>query len=187
MTERTYLTRALQTLSEGNQVLVHANDETPLITRHLPRHRRRRGATLWPGLATSNTTKRRPCAWPRRRRSPTASSTDFALRLGRRRTGPGPVGEAVRTGEAQIVNDTHHGEHSLRPDALAPSSTGCDPCVPFPSRSKTKSSGMIAIYSSSRTTSGPTRSRRSASWRPSSPTVSGGFATPSELQRETRP
>ena len=31
VTERIYLTRALSTLSEGNQVLVHAQDEASLI------------------------------------------------------------------------------------------------------------------------------------------------------------
>jgi PAS domain S-box-containing protein len=103
VTDRMYLTRALQTLCEGNQVLVHAKDENQLI------------ADICHAIVTVGDY---PLTWVGYLNNDQEKTVSVAAKAGRTglleglrfgwgddELGLGPVGEALRTGEVQIVNN----------------------------------------------------------------------------------
>ena len=103
ITERIYLTRALQTLSAGNQVLIHATNEDALVRDICHATVDAGGYPLaWVGFLEHDEAKSIRVAAAE---GVTDSLVDFHFSWGDGELGQGPVGEAVRTGDAQVVND----------------------------------------------------------------------------------
>lgn len=103
VTERTYLTRALQTLSEGNQVLVHAKNEDDLIA-DICHAIVTVGAypLTWVGYLEHDEAKTVHCVAKAGR---TGIIEGMRFGWGDDELGLGPIGEAIRTGEVQIINN----------------------------------------------------------------------------------
>jgi diguanylate cyclase (GGDEF)-like protein/PAS domain S-box-containing protein len=105
VTERTNLTRALRTLGQGNQVLVHATDEASLLADMCRTIVEAGGYLLaWVGYAEPDEGRIvRPMA--------AAGCTEYVEGLhvswGEEPTAEGPVGRAIRTATVQVVSDTH--------------------------------------------------------------------------------
>jgi diguanylate cyclase (GGDEF)-like protein/PAS domain S-box-containing protein len=144
VTERTYLTRALTTLSEGNQILVHARDEETLI------------ADLCQAVVTAGAY---PLSWvgyaqPDDEKSVrivaasglTAILDGIEFGWGDDELGSGPVGEAIRSGEVQVVNDTLTMELPPKRRERIREYDLRSMCA-FPLRLHGDTLGMIAIYS----------------------------------------
>jgi diguanylate cyclase (GGDEF)-like protein/PAS domain S-box-containing protein len=103
ITDRVYLTRALQTLSEGSQVLVHADDEESLIRDICKTMVEAGGYPLaWVGYLEHDEEKSIRIA-------AAAGVTDMLIGLpfswGDGELGQGPVGTSVRSGEPGVIND----------------------------------------------------------------------------------
>ncbi|MGH3733435.1 MAG: EAL domain-containing protein [Acidimicrobiales bacterium] len=144
VTERTYLTRALSTLSEGNQILVHAEDEGTLIA-DLCQAVVTAGAypLTWVGYAEPDDAKTvRVVAAA----GVTAILDSIEFTWGDDELSVGPIGGAIRSGEIQIVNNmltmeapptrrTRIREFDLRSLSA------------FPLKLHGETLGMIAIYS----------------------------------------
>jgi diguanylate cyclase (GGDEF)-like protein/PAS domain S-box-containing protein len=144
VTERTYLTRALSTLSEGNQILVHAQDEETLIA-DLCQAVVKAGAypLAWVGYALPDEAKtvRTVSA-----AGVTAILEGIDFGWGDDELGSGPIGGAIRTGEVQVVNNMltmdaplKRRERVMQFDLRSMST--------FPLRLHGEMLGMIAIYS----------------------------------------
>ena len=103
VTERVYLTRALQTLSEGSQVLVHAEDEASLIREICQTIVSVGGYPLaCVGYVEHDDAKSIRIVEP----AGLVESLDgLSFSWGDDELGQGPIGEAVRTGRVQLVND----------------------------------------------------------------------------------
>jgi diguanylate cyclase (GGDEF)-like protein/PAS domain S-box-containing protein len=106
ITDRIYLTRALQTLSQGSQVVVHAEDEASLIGGICKTMVEAGGYPLaWVGYLEHDEEKSIRVA-------AAAGATDMLIDLefswGDNELGRGPVGTSVRTGLPQVVNDIPH-------------------------------------------------------------------------------
>ncbi|MGB8179994.1 MAG: EAL domain-containing protein [Acidimicrobiales bacterium] len=144
VTERTYLTRALATLSEGNQILVHARDEETLIA-DLCQAVVTAGAypLTWVGYAQPDDEKNvRVVAAS----GLTAILDGIEFGWGEDELGSGPVGEAIRSGEVQVVNDTLTMElPPKRRDRLR--EYDLRSMCTFPLKLHGDTLGMIAIYS----------------------------------------
>jgi diguanylate cyclase (GGDEF)-like protein/PAS domain S-box-containing protein len=144
VTERTYLTRALQTLSEGNQVLVHARDEESLIA-ELCQAVVTAGAypLTWVGYVEhddAQTVRIAACAG----RTQILEGVEFGW--GDDELGMGPIGAAIRSGEVAIENNmltmttaSWRREHLKKFDLRSM-------CV-FPIKLHGDTLGIIAIYS----------------------------------------
>jgi diguanylate cyclase (GGDEF)-like protein/PAS domain S-box-containing protein len=103
VTERVYLTRALQTLSEGSQVLVHAENETSLIREICKTIVSVGGYPLaWVGYVEHDDAKTIRVAEPA---GLVDSLEGLSFSWGDGELGRGPIGETVRTGQVQVVND----------------------------------------------------------------------------------
>jgi diguanylate cyclase (GGDEF)-like protein/PAS domain S-box-containing protein len=103
VTERTYLTRALSTLSEGNQILVHARDEETLIADLCQAVVTVGDYPLcWVGYAKPDEAKnvRKVAA-----AGLTAILDGIDFGWGEDELGSGPIGGAIRSGNVQVVND----------------------------------------------------------------------------------
>jgi diguanylate cyclase (GGDEF)-like protein/PAS domain S-box-containing protein len=144
VTERTYLTRALQTLSEGNQVLVHAKDEDELI------------ADICNAIVTVGDYPLTWVGYLQRDREKTvrvaasAGRTDIidGLRFGwgDNDLGLGPIGEAIRTGDVQLINNML--TMNTAPDRFARvHQYDLRSMCAFPLQLRGETVGMIAIYS----------------------------------------
>ena len=146
VTDRTYLTRALQTLSEGNQVLVHAKDESELIA-DLCKAIVTVGdyPLAWVGYAQHDDAKR-PCASSPRRAAP-PSSTGMRVRLGRRRTRTRPDWRSDSHRRSAGRQQHAHDDDRARAARASARSTTCARCARFPLQLHGETFGMIAIYS----------------------------------------
>jgi diguanylate cyclase (GGDEF)-like protein/PAS domain S-box-containing protein len=103
ITERIYLTRALQTLSEGSQVLVHADDEESLIRDICKTMVEAGGYPLaWVGYLEHDDEQSIRVAASA---GVTEMLTDLQFSWGSGELGHGPVGTSVRSGEPQVIND----------------------------------------------------------------------------------
>ena len=105
VTEQTNLTRAVRTLSQGNEVLVHAVDESSLLQDSCRAIVAAGGYLLaWVGVVEHDAARSvRPVA--------AAGRTEYleGLRLGwgDDHLGRGPTGTAIRTRQVQVLSDTH--------------------------------------------------------------------------------
>lgn len=144
VTERTYLTRALSTLSEGNQILVHARDEESLII-DLCQAVVTAGAypLSWVGYAEPDDAKHVRIVAAA---GLTAILDSIEFGWGEDALGSGPVGGAIRSGEVQVVNDMlsmpappKRRERIMEFDLRS--------MCTFPLRLHGETLGMIAIYS----------------------------------------
>ena len=103
VTERTYLTRALRTLGQANQVLVQATEEASLLADTCRTIVDAGGYRLaWVGYIEHDAERTvRPVA--------SAGSTEYLVDLrlswGDVPSGQGPTGTAVRTGAVRVLND----------------------------------------------------------------------------------
>ncbi|MGA7833839.1 MAG: EAL domain-containing protein, partial [Acidimicrobiales bacterium] len=144
VTERTYLTRALQTLSEGNQVLVHAKDERQLIT------------DICHAIVTVGAY---PLAWVGYLQQDEEKTVSVAAKAGRDgildglafgwgddELGLGPVGGALRSGETQIVNNMLTMHTSAARYARVQDYDLRSMCA-FPLKLHGETVGVISIYS----------------------------------------
>lgn len=144
VTERTYLTRALQTLSEGNQILVHARDEESLI------------ADLCQAVVTAGVY---PLTWVGYVEHDDAKTVRIAASAGRTQTlegvdfgwgddelGSGPIGAAIRSGEVHVENNMLTVATSLRRHEHLKKFDLRSMCV-FPLKLHGDTMGIIAMYS----------------------------------------
>jgi PAS domain S-box-containing protein len=129
VTEQTNMSRAIRTLSQGNDVLVHATDETALLA-DTCRAIVATGEYLlaWVGSVEHDDARTvRPIA--------SAGRTEYLKNLqlgwGDDELGRGPTGAAIRTLGVQVLNDTHQSknfapwrdpadEHGLRASCALP-------------------------------------------------------------------
>jgi diguanylate cyclase (GGDEF)-like protein/PAS domain S-box-containing protein len=155
VTDRMYLTRALQTLSEGNQVLVHAKDEYELIADICQAIVTVGDYPLtWVGYANHDKEKTVSV-------SAKAGRTDIleGLRFGwgDDELGLGPIGEALRTGEVQIINNMLT-MHTAPERFLRVQDFDLRSMCAFPLQIHGEMLGMIAIYSEQLNYFGPNES-----------------------------
>jgi diguanylate cyclase (GGDEF)-like protein/PAS domain S-box-containing protein len=144
VTERTYLTRALSTLSEGNQILVHAQDEETLIA-DICQAVVTAGVypLTWVGYAEPDDAKNVRIVAAA---GLTAILDGIEFGWGEDELGFGPIGGAIRSGEVQVVNDMltmaapPKRRERIREFNLRSMCT-------FPLRLHGDTLGMIAIYS----------------------------------------
>jgi diguanylate cyclase (GGDEF)-like protein/PAS domain S-box-containing protein len=103
VTERTYLTRALATLSEGNQVLMHATDEETLVA-DLCQAIVEAGAypLAWVGYAEHDDAKTVRIVASA---GQSEILKDIEFGWGGDDLGTGPIGGSIRTGKIQIINN----------------------------------------------------------------------------------
>jgi diguanylate cyclase (GGDEF)-like protein/PAS domain S-box-containing protein len=144
VTERTYLTRALSTLSEGTQILVHAVDEERLVA-DLCQSVVTVGAypLTWVGYAEDDAAKSvRVVASA----GTTAILEGIEFGWGDDDLAVGPIGEAIRTGKLQIANNMLE---MAAPPARRERIREFDlrSLCAFPLKLHGETLGMIAIYS----------------------------------------
>jgi PAS domain S-box-containing protein len=151
VTERTSLSRALRTLGLGNEVLVHATDETALLADTCENIVASSGYLLaWVGYVEHDRGHTvRPVA--------SAGRTEYLNGLhfswGNDELGRGPTGTAIRTQTVQVLKDTHRSKkfrwraaadkHGLRTLCALPLVLGDDVI------------GVLSIYSGEPGTFGP--------------------------------
>jgi diguanylate cyclase (GGDEF)-like protein/PAS domain S-box-containing protein len=145
ITERIYLTRAVQTLSAGNQVLVHATDEASLIRDICQATVGAGGYPLaWVGYLEHDEAKSI-------RIEASAGATemlvDFGFSWGDGELGQGPVGTTVRSGEAQVVNDMLTAPRILPFRRTRAEQYGLRSICTFPLKVQNETIGVMAIYS----------------------------------------
>ncbi len=144
VTERIYLTRALQTLSEGNQVLVHATDEASLVQDICQAIVTAGGYPLaWVGYADHDEEKRIRLGAS----AGIVESIDgLEFGWGDDEIGSGPLGATIRTERAQVVNDILNSVvvpmRRLRAEKYDLRSV-CS----FPLKVQGEAIGLVAIYS----------------------------------------
>jgi diguanylate cyclase (GGDEF)-like protein/PAS domain S-box-containing protein len=145
VTERKHLTRALQTLTQGNQVLVRATDEASLI-----------GELCQTIVSSGNY----PLAWvgylehdddktvkPMASAGLTAYLDDVRFTWGDDEWGRGPTGAAVRSGTMQVLRDIRESEECVAWQAPAQRFGLRAGCV-FPLKVDGEVIGILAIYAS---------------------------------------
>jgi diguanylate cyclase (GGDEF)-like protein/PAS domain S-box-containing protein len=144
VTERTYLTRALQTLSEGNQVLVHAKDEQELI------------ADICRAIVTAGDY---PLAWVGYLEHDEEKTVSIAAKAGRTgildgvrfgwgddELGLGPIGDSIRAEDVQVINNMLTMNTSADRHLRIQNYDFRSMCS-FPLQLQGETIGMIAIYS----------------------------------------
>ena len=144
VTERTYLTRALQTLSEGNQVLVHAKDENELIADICNAIVAVGDYPLtWVGYLQHDREKTVRVA---AKAGHTNIIDGLRFGWGDNELGLGPIGETIRSGEVQLINNML--TMDTAPERLA-RVRECDlrSMCSFPLQLHGDTIGVIAIYS----------------------------------------
>ncbi|MCU1363113.1 MAG: conserved hypothetical signaling protein [Acidimicrobiaceae bacterium] len=145
ITERIYLTRALQTLSAGNQVLVHANDEASLIRDICHAAVDAGGYPLaWVGYLQHDDDKSIKL-------EAAAGVTDMLIdshfSWGDGGPSQGPVGTTARTGEARVVNDILATEIIPPFRRIRIEQYGLRSICTFPLQVQNETIGVLAIYS----------------------------------------
>ncbi len=145
ITERIYLTRAVQTLSAGNQVLVHATDEASLI-RDICHATVDAGdyPLAWVGYLEHDEEKSIRIAASA---GATDMLADFMFSWGDGELGQGPVGTTVRSGEAQVVNDMLTAPKILPFRRTRVEQYGLRSICTFPLMVQNETIGVMAIYS----------------------------------------
>jgi len=151
VTERTYLTRALETLSEGTQVLVHAVDESSLLSDLCQTIVSAGGYPLaFVGFIDDES--------KRLNRVATAGIVEALEGLefgwGDDELGSGPIGDTVRTGEVHIENDILH-SGVIEPRRVRAERYGIRSGCSFPLRVQDELIGMVAIFSAQANYFGP--------------------------------
>jgi diguanylate cyclase (GGDEF)-like protein/PAS domain S-box-containing protein len=143
VTEATFLTRALRTLGQGNQVLVKASDEASLLQDTCRMVVEAGGYLLaWVGYAERDEARTvRVVA--------SAGCTGYldGLRAGWGDDVPGrgPMGKAIRSGVVQVVKDTHRST-SFRPWRAAADLWGFRTACALPLVVGGKTLGILVIY-----------------------------------------
>jgi diguanylate cyclase (GGDEF)-like protein/PAS domain S-box-containing protein len=145
ITERIYLTRALQTLSEGSQVLVHADDEESLIRDICHAMVDAGGYPLaWVGYLEHDEAQSIRVAASS---GVTDMLIDFNFSWGDGELGQGPVGTSVRSGEPQVVNDLLTSPTILPYRRARTEQYGLRSICTFPLKVQNEIVAVIAIYS----------------------------------------
>lgn len=143
VTDQTNLTRALQTLTEGNQVLVRATEEEPLLLEICQTIVATGGYALaWVGYADHDEARTvRPVV--------SAGVTDYLDQVkfswGEDELGRGPTGRAIRTGTVQVLDDLLEAKDLAAwqlPAAMYGLRTGCA----FPLAVGSEVIGSLTIY-----------------------------------------
>ncbi|MHB1585412.1 MAG: sensor domain-containing protein, partial [Acidimicrobiales bacterium] len=104
VTDSTHLTRALRTLGQGNQVLVHASDEATLLAETCRTITDAGGYSLaWVGYTEEEDGQR--IVHPVASSGTVAYLEEIVVRWDDSERGQGPVGSAIRTGAIQVLED----------------------------------------------------------------------------------
>jgi diguanylate cyclase (GGDEF)-like protein/PAS domain S-box-containing protein len=104
VTDSTHLTRALRTLGQGNQVLVHASDEATLLAETCRTITDAGGYALaWVGYAEEEDGQ--PIVHPAASSGTVAYLDEIVVRWDDSEHGRGPAGTAIRTGAIQVLED----------------------------------------------------------------------------------
>jgi diguanylate cyclase (GGDEF)-like protein/PAS domain S-box-containing protein len=144
VTEQTYLTRALQTLTRANQVLMHATDEASLIADICNTIVSSGGYLLaWVGYRVEDEEQTiRPVASA----GHVEMLVDSKFSWGDNEFARGPTGLAVRTGEVQVVRDTRDAPNLAPWKAMTEDYSIRTGCV-FPLKISDGSVASLTIYS----------------------------------------
>ena len=144
VTERTYLMRALNTLSEGSQVLVHAKDEEGLLA-DICQAIVTVGAypLAWVGYVDDNGTKNVNVVASAGK---TGIIEGLSFGWGDDELGLGPIGEAIRSDQTQLINNML--TMSTAPERFARvQAYDLRSMCAFPLRLPGETMGVMAIYS----------------------------------------
>ncbi|MGA3354649.1 MAG: PAS domain-containing protein, partial [Acidimicrobiales bacterium] len=152
VTEQTAMSRAIRTLSEGNDVLVHATDETSLLADTCRAIVTTGGYALaWVGYAEHDEGHRvSPVAAAGR----TEYLSDLPVGWGDDELGRGPTGMAIRTRCAQVLNDMHRSK-SFVPWREAADSYGFRGSCALPLVVRDETVGALMIYAGEPEVFGP--------------------------------
>jgi PAS domain S-box-containing protein len=143
VTEQTYLSRAIRTLSQGNDILVHATDEVSLLAETCRTIVTSGGYLLaWVGYAEHDERRTvRPVASAGR--TEYLSGLEFAW--GPDELGRGPAGTAIRSRTVQVVRDTHQ-SGSFAPWRVAADTYGFRTACALPLVVSDEAVGALLIY-----------------------------------------
>jgi PAS domain S-box-containing protein len=143
VTEQTNLSRAVRTLSQCNQVLVHANDETSLLAATCEAIVASGGYLLaWVGYVEHDASHSvRPVASAGR--DEYLSGLSFGW--GDDKVGSGPTGRAIRSRRVQVLADTHE-SRSFTPWRAAADAFGLRTSCALPLVVANKVIGALMIY-----------------------------------------
>jgi diguanylate cyclase (GGDEF)-like protein/PAS domain S-box-containing protein len=144
VTDRIYLTRALKTLSEGSQVLVHAQDEATLI-REISQTIVSVGSypVAWVGYVEHDDAKTIRITEPA---GILETLTGLHFSWGDGESGQGPVANAVRSGEVQVIDDLL--SFPLIPERRTRAERyGLRSMCSFPLKVDGETIGVVSIYS----------------------------------------
>jgi diguanylate cyclase (GGDEF)-like protein/PAS domain S-box-containing protein len=152
VSERTYLARALQTLTDGNQVLIHATEETSLLNEICRTIVTSGGFALaWVGFLEHDEEQGV-------RQVASAGTSEYLdlqrFSWGDNEFGRGPIGMAVKTGEIQIVGDVQLST-LMGPWRERAGKFGFKAGCVFPLKVGGETIGSLAIYSSELGSVGP--------------------------------
>jgi diguanylate cyclase (GGDEF)-like protein/PAS domain S-box-containing protein len=152
VSERTYLTRALQTLTYGNQVLIHATDEASLLDEVCQTIVTSGGFSLaWVGFLEHDEDQGI-------RIVASGGATEYLnnqrFSWGDNEFGRGPIGMAVKTGEVQIINDVASSS-LMGPWRVRATEFGFKAGCVFPLNVGGETIGALAIYSNELGSVGP--------------------------------
>ncbi len=142
VTDQTCLARALRTVTQGNQVVVHAADEASLLADTCTAIVAAGYPLAWVGYATHDRERSvRPLA--------SAGRTDYVERIrvtwGDDQLGAGSTGRAIRTGSVQVVDDLSHSP-GFAPWRAAAGEFGLRSACAFPLVVGDATIGAISIY-----------------------------------------
>jgi diguanylate cyclase (GGDEF)-like protein/PAS domain S-box-containing protein len=153
VTERINLSRALQTLTQGNQVLVRASEE-PVLLNDICQTIVSSGTYLlaWVGTIVDDETRSiRPIA--------SAGKTEYLDEVrfswGDNEFGRGPTGTAVRTGQVQVLRDIRVADE-CRPWQVPAENYGLRTGCVFPLTAEDALIGTLTIYAGEPGAFGPT-------------------------------
>ena len=142
VTDQTCLARALRTLTQGNQVVVHATDEASLLADACTAVVAAGYPLAWVGYAERDSDHTvRPLA--------SAGRTKYVERIrvtwGEDQLGSGSTGRAIRTGAVQVVNDLSRSP-GFAPWRAAAGEWGLRSSCAFPLVVSDETIGAISIY-----------------------------------------
>jgi len=142
VTEQTNLSRALRTLTQGNQVVVHATEEASLLADACETIVAAGYLLAWVGYAEHDSAHTvRPLAW--------AGRTEYLRRIrvgwGDDQLGSGPTGTAIRTRSVQVLKDMHRSAR-FAPWRAAADEYGFRTSCAFPLIVSDDAIGALTIY-----------------------------------------
>jgi PAS domain S-box-containing protein len=152
VTEETNMSRAIRTLSQGNDVLVHATDETSLLADTCQAIVATGGYLLaWVGFGEQDEARTV-------RAVAAAGRTEYlsGLRVGwgDDELGRGPTGTAIRTRSVQVLNDTHRSK-KFAPWRDSADTYGLRGSCAFPLVVRDETIGALMIYAGDAGAFGP--------------------------------